>query len=96
LKRGLIQNIHNRASAYAKNKICLMNNLRRDLQLSGYPQSFTDSIINSEGRSHPNKGENPMGSVCNPCVNGFSEKLKNIGNKYNVRTILRTKNTLRC
>jgi hypothetical protein len=41
---------------YAKkfNEIC---SLRRDLQLSGYPQRFIDSLINSKGCSHPNKSK---------------------------------------
>jgi hypothetical protein len=64
-------------------------------QLSGCPQGFTDLFINSKGSSHPNKEEKLLGSVYIPYVKGISEKFKRTGNRYNVRTIFRTKHTLR-
>jgi hypothetical protein len=69
--------------------------LRRDLQLNGYPQGFTDVAINSKGSSHPNKEKRPLGSVYIPYVKGVSEKFKRVRNCYNIRTIFRTKRTLR-
>jgi hypothetical protein len=75
-----------------------MNEIRRlkhDLQLSGYPQGFIDSVINSEGSSLSNKDKKPLGSVHIPYVKGFSEKFRRIANKYNIRTIFKTEQTLR-
>jgi hypothetical protein len=60
-----------------------------------YPQGFIDSVINSKGGSHPNKEEKPLGSVYISYVKGVSEKVKHIGNRYNIRTIFKTKHTLR-
>jgi hypothetical protein len=70
-------------------------NLRRDLQLNSYPQGFSDSTINSKGSSHLNKKEKPLGSVYIPYVKDVSEKFKCIGNWYNIKTIFKTKHTLR-
>jgi hypothetical protein len=47
-----------------------ISNLRRDLELSGYPQGFIDSINNSKDYSHPNKEEEPLSSVHIPYVKG--------------------------
>jgi hypothetical protein len=71
------------------------SSLRCDLQLSGYSQGFTGSVINSKGRSRPNKEERPLGSVYIPYVKGVSENFKRIGNRYNIRKYFRTKHTLR-
>jgi hypothetical protein len=35
-----------------------IGNLRRDLQLNGYPQGFNDSVIRFKGSSRPKKEEN--------------------------------------
>jgi hypothetical protein len=65
-----------------------VNNLRRDLQLSGYSQGFIDSIIRSKGSSRQKKKEEkPLGTVYIPYVKGISEKFKHIGNQYNIRTV---------
>jgi hypothetical protein len=72
-----------------------ISSLRSDLQLSGYPHSFIDSIIYFRGRSHLNKEQKPLGSVYIPHVKDVSEKFKHMGNWYNIRTIFKTKHTLR-
>jgi hypothetical protein len=98
VKRGLTQSLHNRASTICQERQDLLNeisNLKCDLQLNGYPQSFIDSVINSKGSSHQNTEENPLGSVHIPYVKGVSEKFERIGNRYNIRTIFKTKHKLR-
>jgi hypothetical protein len=69
--------------------------MKRDLQLNGYPRGFIDSVINSKGSSRLNKEQNPLGSVYVSYVKGLSEKFKSIGNRYNYRTIFKTKHILR-
>jgi hypothetical protein len=71
------------------------NNLRRDLQLSGYPQGFINSVVRSMGSNRQKKEEKPLGSVYIPYVKGVSDKFKRIGNQYNIRTVFKTKHTLR-
>jgi hypothetical protein len=66
LKRGLIQSFHNKASTICQERQVLFNrssSLRRDLQLSGYPQGFIDSVMCS---SHPNEEEKLLGHVYIP------------------------------
>jgi hypothetical protein len=72
-----------------------ISSLRRDLQLSSYPEGFFDSIINSKGSSRLNKEQKPRGSVYISYVKGVSEKFKRIANRYNIRAISKTKHTLR-
>jgi hypothetical protein len=100
VKIGLIQILHNRASTISQERQDLFNkisSLRRDLQLNSYPQGFIDSIIthNSKGSSCPNTKEKPLGSVFISYVKGVSEKFKRIGNRYTIRMIFKTKDTLR-
>jgi hypothetical protein len=65
------------------------------LQLNGYPQVFTDSVINSRGSRCLNKEQKPLGSVYIPYVKGVSANFKHIGNRYNIRMIFKTKHTPR-
>jgi hypothetical protein len=52
-------------------------------------------VINSKGSTHLNKEEKPLGSVYITFVMGVSEKFKHIVNLYNIRTVFKTKHTLR-
>jgi predicted GIY-YIG superfamily endonuclease len=90
--------LHDRASTICQKQQDLLvevNNLRRDLQLSGYPQGFINSVVRSKGSSHQKNEEKPLGSMYIPYVKGVSEKFKRIGNQYNIRTVFKTKHTLR-
>jgi hypothetical protein len=82
VKRGLIQSLHNRASTICQERRDVFNeisSLRRDLQLNGYPQGFTDLIINSKCSRHPIKKEKSLDFVYISYVKGVSEKFKLIG-----------------
>jgi hypothetical protein len=95
VKRGLIQSLHNRASAICQERQYLVteiSSLRSDLQLNGYPQGFIDPVINSKGSSRLNKEQKPQGSVDILYVKGVSEKFKRIENRY-IRTILKETHT---
>jgi hypothetical protein len=97
VKTSLIQSLHTRASTICQERQDLVkeiSSLRSDLQLNGYPQAFTDSVINSKGSIHLNKEQKPLGSVYIPYVKGISEKFKCTGNRY-IMTIFRTKHTLK-
>jgi hypothetical protein len=54
-----------------------------------------DTGIKSKGSSRPNKEQQPLASVYIPYVKGVSEKFNRIGNRYNIRTIFKTKHILR-
>jgi hypothetical protein len=61
---------------------------------NGYPQHFIDSIIKS-GRNNPPPDIIPQGTVGIPYVKGISEKFQWIGNRYNIKTVFKTKRALR-
>jgi hypothetical protein len=97
VKRGFIQSLQNRASIICQELQYVVkenSSLRTDLQLNGYPQSFTHSAINSNGSSHLKNEQKPLSSVYIPKVKGVSEKFKRIGNRYS-RPILKYKHTFR-
>jgi hypothetical protein len=98
-KKRLFQSLHNRASTISQKWQDLVNeviNLRRDLQLNGYPHGYINSGINSKGSSCRDKQAKWLGSLYIPYVKDIPEKLKYIGNRYTIRTIFETKHTLRC
>jgi hypothetical protein len=95
VKRGYHQRLHKRVSTLCQQYQDLgngINSLRHDLQQNGYPQGFTDSVVNSKGSSHLSKEGKAVGSVYMPYVKVVSEKFNCIGNRYNIRMIFRTKN----
>jgi hypothetical protein len=100
VKRGIVQSLHSRASIIWQERQDLFNeikNMRRDLKLSGYQQRFIESVLKSGGSCRPEEEERkkPLGLVFIPNVKGISEKFKRIGNRYNIRTVFKTKHTLR-
>jgi hypothetical protein len=71
------------------------DNLRSDLQLSGYPQYFNDSVLNCQDAIYPDKEKIILVPVYIPYMRSTSEKLRHTGNCYNIRTILKNKHSLR-
>jgi hypothetical protein len=73
-----------------------VSNLKHDLQLNGFPPKPINTVINNtEGKNRLRNEVKPIGSVVIPYVKGISDKFKRIGNRYNIRTIFKTKHTLR-
>jgi hypothetical protein len=55
-----------------------------------------NTVINNNGGNNRLRNEvKPIGSAVIPYVKGISDKFKRIGNRYNIRTIFKTKHTLR-
>jgi hypothetical protein len=72
-----------------------IKNIIRDLMLKEYPQDFVDSIMKPSRSSHPSSDTIYQGIVIIPYVKGISKKFGCIGNRFNIRTIFKTKHTLR-
>jgi hypothetical protein len=84
VRRGLIQSLHNRTSANAKNsKICLTK-LVAWVFSSMVITIIIDSVINSKRSTHPNLEEKSLGSMYILYVKGVSQKFKFIGNQYHI------------
>jgi hypothetical protein len=97
VKRTLIHNLDKRTSTMCQERQDLFNefsSLRRDLQFNGYPQGFIYNTWLLAARSSEQRRK-PLSSLHIPYVKGVLENLKRTGNRYDIRTILRTKHTLR-
>jgi hypothetical protein len=91
--------MYNRATIICRERQDLaqeVNNLKYDLQLNGFPTKLINSVIkNTGGNNRLRNDVKPIGSVVIPYVKGISDKFKRIGNRYNIRTVFKTKYTLR-
>jgi hypothetical protein len=72
-----------------------IKNMRHDLLLNEYPQEFVHSITKPSRSNHPSSDTIHQDTVIIPYVKGISEKFRRIGNSVNVRTIFKTKRTVR-
>jgi hypothetical protein len=70
-------------------------NVRHVLMLNEYQQEYFDSIIKPSRRNRPSSDTIYQGTVIIPYVKSISEKFRCIGNRFNVRTIFKTKHALR-
>jgi hypothetical protein len=60
-----------------------------------YPQEFVDSVIKSSPRNRLSSDTIYQVTVIIPYDKGISERFRRIGNRFNLRTIFKTKHTLR-
>jgi hypothetical protein len=98
LKRGAIRGSISRSKVICQAKKDFKKetkNMRHDLMLNEYTQEFTDSIMKPSRSNRPSSDTIYQGTVITPYVRGTSEKFRRIGNCFNVRTIFKTKHTLR-
>jgi hypothetical protein len=99
VKRGIIRSLYNRATIICQERQDFayeVNNFKHDLQLNGFPPKLINTIINNTGGNNRLRNEvKPIGSVVIPYVKGISDKFKRIENRYNIRTIFKTRHTLR-
>jgi hypothetical protein len=93
-----VHNLVNRAKIICQNQKDFNNEIktiRHDLMLSEYPEEFNDSIVKTSTRNRLSSDTVYQGTVVIPYVKGISEKFRLIGNHFNLRTIFKTKHTLR-
>jgi hypothetical protein len=72
-----------------------ITNIKHDLMLSEYPKEFIDSVLKPITRNRPPSDRTYHGTVVIPYVKGIAEKFRRIGNRFQIRTIFKTKHTLR-
>jgi hypothetical protein len=63
--------------------------------LNQYPKEYVDSVIQPKARNRRSPDTVYQGTVVIPYVKGNSEKFSRIRNRFNLRTIFKTKHTLR-
>jgi uncharacterized protein (UPF0335 family) len=97
VKRGVVRSLIDRAKVICQNQKDFNKEvkiIKHDLTLNGYPQRVIDSVMKSRKNNNPSTGKVPQSTGEIPYVRGISEKFRRIGNRYNVRTIFKTKHTL--
>jgi hypothetical protein len=72
-----------------------IRNMRHDLMLSEYPKESVDSVMKPATRNRSSSDKIYQGSIIIPYVKGTSEKFIRIGNRFNLRIILKNKHALR-
>jgi hypothetical protein len=88
----------NRAKVICQNQKDFNNeikNIRHDLMLNEYPKKFVDSVMKQLPRNRPSSDTIFQDTVVIPYAKGTSEKFRRIGNRFNLRTIINNKHTLR-
>jgi hypothetical protein len=98
VKRGVIHSLISRASFVCQDQKDFNNeikNIRHGLMLNEYPEDFVDSVMKPSTRNRPSSDQIYQGTLIILYVKGTSEKFRRIGNHFNIRTIFKTKHTLR-
>jgi hypothetical protein len=98
VKRGVVQSLINRAKVICQDQKDLDNeikHIRHDLMLNEYPLGFINSIMKKSRSNRSSADTTYQGTAIIPYVKGISEKFRRIGNRFNIRTIFKTKHTLR-
>jgi hypothetical protein len=78
-----------------RDSVTEVQNVKHDLWKNCYPKHFVDTTINKFGKkNYPSTQSKEACTVVIPYVKGISDKFKGIGNKYNIKTIFKTKHML--
>jgi uncharacterized protein (UPF0335 family) len=94
VKRGVVRSSIDRVKVICQNQKDFNREvkfIKHDLILNGYPQRLMDSIMKSRKNKNPSTDKVPHSTVVIPYIRGISEKFRRIGNRYNIRTIFKTK-----
>ena len=101
IKRGIVKCLQHRVkniSTDERKKNSELSKLTETMQRNGYPKGFLTckkKTVTSEGDSNSQQAETPVRTVSLPYTKGLSEKIQRICQKYNIRTIFKSNNTLR-
>ena len=95
---GVVKSLFDRAKIICKNENLNMETevIKSTLLKNNYPKEFLDKCFKEF--SNPRPKDNTKLFTTNliiPYIQGFSDKIKRISQKFNIRTIFKTNNTLR-
>lgn len=100
VKVGVARSLYDRARSVCSDERDLEEELKsitNTLKLNGYAEQALSKARDNRG-TQTNQNTDQQDNVCTtviPYVRGLSEKIRRIGNDYNVRTAIRTTNTIR-
>ena len=100
IKKGIIKSLHDRAKSISSDQQIFNNevhHIKNVLQLNSYPKNFVDRTIhrieNKQGQPQQNQPSITTNII--PYIPGISEKIKRVGDKFQVKTVFKTENTMR-
>jgi hypothetical protein len=100
VKQGIVHSLYDRALSNCQEQrdfVTEVQNVKLDLGKNDYPKHVLDTTINKSGKKKfPSTQSKEACTVVIPNVKGISDQFKCIGNKYNIKTIFKTKHTLHC
>jgi hypothetical protein len=97
VKMGVVHSLVNREKVICQNRKDFNNEIktiRHDLMLSEYPEELVDSVMKPSATNRPSSDTVYQATLVIPYVKGISKKFRRIGNRFNLRTIFKTKHTL--
>jgi len=105
IKRSIIQTLYNRAKTICSSQDTFteeVKNIKTALESNSYPPQFIENTINKieHNNGHTTQQdatqqEQPHSTMTIPYYPGLSETIRRLGNRYNIRTVFKTQNTLR-
>ncbi|KAJ8912526.1 hypothetical protein NQ315_014470 [Exocentrus adspersus] len=100
VKKGIIKSLYDRAKLVSSNLNIFdqeKDHIKNILKENAYPEGFVEkTLLQIENPPNNNQNrQNPTSNMTIPYIPRISERLKRLGNEFNIRTIFKTNNTLR-
>ncbi|XP_063216176.1 uncharacterized protein LOC134527430 [Bacillus rossius redtenbacheri] len=97
-KTGIIHTLTNRAEIICSDEKSIAvehNHIKKELIANGYPANTIKQHMKSNKTLKPTETDKPAGTLVIPYVQGLSEKIRHLGNKYGLKTAFRSKSTIK-
>jgi predicted GIY-YIG superfamily endonuclease len=98
VKRGVVDSLINRAITLCteKQEYAKVVKIRQGLATNGYTQHLIDSVLKrTRAKSRRETDETRLSAVVIKYVKGISKKFRRVGERYNTKTVFKTRQTLR-
>ncbi|KAJ8912833.1 hypothetical protein NQ315_014416 [Exocentrus adspersus] len=100
VKKGIIKSLYDRAKLVSSNLNIFdqeEDHIKNILKENAYPEGFVEkTLLQIENPPNNNQNrQNPTSNMTIPYIPRISERLKRLGNEFNIRTTFKTNNTLR-
>ncbi|KAG5895901.1 hypothetical protein JTB14_000513 [Gonioctena quinquepunctata] len=97
-KRGIVRTLVERATHICNDVESLdaeLNHIREDLHRNVYPKKLLEEVLKQLRRTKTSEEQQQSTVICLPYIRGVSEKIRRIGNKFNIKSCFQSGSTLR-
>lgn len=98
IKKGVVKSLYDRAKTICSNQHLNQEKqfIKTALKQNDYPETFLDKCFTDfEQPTTTRNQEQPSTNLFLPYIPGISDQLKRLSKKFNIRTIFKTRNTIR-